>query len=209
MIDSFTAGRYDMHANRSSRHSTSAAPEELSGRAVTIGVVQGQSRASAQCASAQWMTTVEPPARRRPATRYDQDLLRAIFTDSRSSWFAALPIPLASALLEVQFRAHRNDRQLRWPDAVDQIIELHGVPAGRLTVSVGAEEIRIIDLALLPGFRRQGIGSATLADVKQEATRHGLPLRMTVAKQRDGLPLWPTRRMTVIGESDTDIELEA
>ncbi|MGI8418428.1 MAG: GNAT family N-acetyltransferase [Nakamurella sp.] len=178
--------------------------DELFEQATTRAVIPGQSRTSAE-----WMTHVDRPITRRPATRYDKDLLRAIFTDSRSSWFAALPVALAAALLDVQFRAHRNDRELRWPHSVDQIIELQGVPAGRVTVWIGADEIRIIDLALLPGFRGQGIGRTILTDVKQEAAELCLPLRMAAAKQCDGRPSWPTLRMTVIGESDTDIELEA
>lgn len=189
-----------MHASRF----TNPEDDELFEQASNSAVIPGQSRTSAG-----WMRLVERPVTRRLATHYDQDLLRVIFTDSRSSWFAALPVPLAAALLEVQFRAHRNDRELRWPHSVDQIVELHGVPAGRVTVSIGGDEIRIIDLALLPGFRGQGIGRTILTDVKLEAAELGLPLRMTVAKQCDGRPFWPTLRMTVIGESDTDIELEA
>ncbi len=187
----------------SPRESPTQRTPELYERAANSAVIPDRSGPRAEL-----MTRGGPPSRR-PATRYDKDLLRAIFTDSRSSCFAALPVPLAVALLEVQFRAHRNDRALHWPHAVDQVIEVRGVPAGRVTVSIGDDEIRIIDLALLPGFRGQGIAQKMLNDVRQEAAEVGLPLRMTAAQQRDGRPLWPTPRRAVVGGSDTNVEWEA
>jgi GNAT superfamily N-acetyltransferase len=145
---------------------------------------------------------------RRLSTRYDHDLLRAIFTECASSTFATLPITLAGALLDAQYRAHRMDRQQRWPDAVDQIIEFRSVPAGRLTLVVRGNELRILDLGLLSGFRHQGIGGAVLADLLQEATDHGLAVRGALAKDNRSLPLYLRSGLEVVAESDTYFELE-
>ena len=49
-----------------------------------------------------------------------------------------------------------------FPDAAFQVIERGGEPIGRLYLDRRAEEIRIIDIALLPAHRRAGIGGAAI-----------------------------------------------
>jgi GNAT superfamily N-acetyltransferase len=149
-----------------------------------------------------------PAIRRRSATRYDHDLLRAIFTECASPTFASLPVSLATALLEAQFRAHRMDRQQRWPDAVDQIIEVHGVPAGRLTMSTAGHLLRVLDFGLLTGFRGQGIGRAVFTDLIDEAVSHEMCLRGVLAKDSRTLALYLSCGLQVVAESDTHFELE-
>lgn len=149
----------------------------------------------------------EPSVSRRLATRYDHDLLRAIFTECASFSFATLPITLAAALLDSQYRAHRTDRQQNWPDSVDQIIELRGVPAGRLTVVVRGSELRILDLGLLTGFRGQGVGSAVLTDLIGDATEYGLSVHGALAKGNRSLALYLRCGLEVVAESDTYFEM--
>lgn len=149
-----------------------------------------------------------PAIRRRSATRYDHDLLRAIFTECASPTFASLPVSLATALLDAQFRAHRMDRQQRWPDAVDQIIEVHGVPAGRLTMSVADRQLRVLDFGLLTGFRGKGVGRAVLTDLIEEAVGHNLSLRGVLAKDSRTLALYLSCGLEVVAETDTHFELE-
>lgn len=145
---------------------------------------------------------------RRLATRYDHDLLRAIFTECASATFASLPISLAAALLDSQFRAHRMDRQQHWPDAVDQIIEVRGVPAGRLMLVVRDTQLRILDLGLLTGFRHQGVGRTVLADLTEQAGVHGLSLGGALAKDNRRLPLYLQCGLEVVAETDTYFELD-
>ena len=55
-----------------------------------------------------------------------------------------------------------------------------GQPAGRLYVARWEDEIRIVDIALLPEFRGRGLGSALLADLMAEADAAGKPLSIHV-----------------------------
>jgi len=151
----------------------------------------------------------DPTVRLRPATRYDQDLLRAIYTASRAPDFAALPAALAAALLEFQFLAHRLDRARRWSRATDQIIEVRGVPAGRLTVSITSAEMRIVDLALLPGFQAQGLDATVLTQLVDESAARDLPLRMIADNNPRGSDLFRRLGLRVVAESPTGLELES
>ena len=62
----------------------------------------------------------------------------------------------------MQFQAQHRFYQEHFSGAAFDIIELASKPIGRLYVERRAEEIRIIDIALLPPYRGQGIGRALL-----------------------------------------------
>ncbi len=145
---------------------------------------------------------------RRSVTRYDGPLLRAIFTSCRSAEFDSLPAPVVTALLESQFRMHRMDRERRWSHARDEIIEYRGVPAGRLTVSRTPEEIRVVDMSILPGSQGQGIGTTVLTELTDEADQTGLPLRMMNIADRARDPLFRRLGFRVVGDFGSDVELE-
>jgi GNAT superfamily N-acetyltransferase len=57
------------------------------------------------------------------------------------------------ALQKLHYRAHFHDADFC-------IVEVEGCPIGRLCVHRGAHEIRLMDIALLPAWRRRGIGVA-------------------------------------------------
>lgn len=59
-----------------------------------------------------------------------------------------------------------------YTDAQFAIIEVDGVSAGRLYLDRRAGEIRIIDVALLPEYRAQGVGSSLLRSILDEAHSH-------------------------------------
>lgn len=145
----------------------------------------------------------------RSVTRYDHNLLRAIFVECRSIGLTSLPVALAGALLDMQYRAHRSDRGRHWPTAESEIVQVRGVPAGLLTVAVDRNEIRIVDLDIMMGFRRQGVGSHIIETIQQNAVRRGLPLRATVSRANvHALGICTRRGLQQVGGSSTDMELE-
>jgi hypothetical protein len=62
----------------------------------------------------------------------------------------------------MQFKARHGYYQKQFPHAGYQIIEKDGEPIGRLYLDRGPQELRIIDIALLPGQRGTGIGGAVV-----------------------------------------------
>jgi GNAT superfamily N-acetyltransferase len=55
-------------------------------------------------------------------------------------------------------------------------------PIGRLYIERRTDEMRGIDIALLPEYRRAGIGTAILQGLLAEAARDGKPFRIHVEK---------------------------
>ncbi len=84
------------------------------------------------------------------------------------------------AFLHMQFDAQRRSYLLQFPEAQFQVIMLEGVPAGRLITDRSGEDIRIIDIALLPEQRNKGTGTILLRELQAEAVRAGKMLRLHV-----------------------------
>lgn len=61
-----------------------------------------------------------------------------------------------------QFEAQHSYYQQVYIDATFEIIFLDGQPAGRLYIWEAGNQIRIVDISLLPEFRNKGIGNRIL-----------------------------------------------
>jgi len=70
------------------------------------------------------------------------------------------------------------------------IILRDAVPVGRLSVARWQDEIRIVDIALLPPSRNAGIGSAILRDLLAEAAAAHQPVHIHVEKFNPALRLY-------------------
>lgn len=86
------------------------------------------------------------------------------------------------AFLLMQFEAQRRDYLARFPESEQLIVLANGTPAGRLWVNGSKEEIRLLDIALLPGYRNTGIGTLLLKHLQKEARATGKPLHHSVHK---------------------------
>lgn len=112
----------------------------------------------------------------------DGDFLFRVYASTREEELA--PIPWTEdqkrAFLLQQFGAQSADWSQNCPGPDFQIIEVDGTPAGRFYLDRGPEEIRLVDIALLPEYRRAGIGAALIRGLLAEATKAGLPVTLHV-----------------------------
>jgi ribosomal protein S18 acetylase RimI-like enzyme len=115
----------------------------------------------------------------------DEELLLRIFASTREEELVQLrgcfPEQI-DAFLRSQLHAQKASYDERYPQASHQIILADGQEAGQLWVARCEEEIRLLDIALLPGFRSLGIGSRLLRELQQEAAATGKALRHCVFK---------------------------
>lgn len=86
------------------------------------------------------------------------------------------------AFLRIQFTAQQRCYLAQFPAADFQVILWHGRPIGRLYLERRVDEIRGVDIALLPAYRQAGIGTALLQVLLAEAAGAGKPFRLHVAK---------------------------
>ena len=114
----------------------------------------------------------------------DAEFLLAVYAGTRAEELALVPWTPAErdAFLRMQF-----DAQDRWwreqrPDATFDVILVDGQPAGRLYVDRRADEIRIVDIALLPDHRGMGVGTRLISRVLEEGRAGGRPVSIHVER---------------------------
>jgi GNAT superfamily N-acetyltransferase len=94
------------------------------------------------------------------------------------------------AFLMMQFKAQHNYYQEYYPGAAFLVIVREEQPIGRLYLNRGPKELRIVDIALLPEYRHQGIGTTILEAILSEGQRLGLPVSIHVERFNPALRLY-------------------
>jgi ribosomal protein S18 acetylase RimI-like enzyme len=135
---------------------------------------------------------MDAPVTLRPVAPGDEPWLARIYASTREEELAqvAWEPGQREAFLALQFDAQRRYYREVYPEADYQLILRGGHPAGRLYVNRGAEEIRIVDIALLPEHRNAGIGTALLRGLMAEAATAGKPLTIHVERFNPALRLY-------------------
>ncbi len=126
----------------------------------------------------------------RPFTPEDCEFLYRVYASTR-----AVEMELVdwsdeqkADFLRFQFDARHKYYQQQFPRAAFDLILVGDEPAGRLYVDRRAEEIRLIDIALLPERRGGGLGSAILERILAEADEK--PVRIHVEHNNRALSLY-------------------
>ena len=123
-----------------------------------------------------------PAVDTRPVAPEDDEFLLDVYASTRAEELA--PVPWTNeqkrAFLRMQFDAQRGEYERRFPQADYHVILVGGRPAGRLWVARTPEQIRLLDIALLPEFRNRGVGARLVRQLLAESARAGLPLRHMV-----------------------------
>ena len=121
----------------------------------------------------------------RPEAEADVPFLRQLYASTRweelavaTDWTDAQKI----AFLDSQFALQRHHYLNHYANSAFDIIEQHGVPAGRLYLDRQERRLLIVDIALLPQWRSRGIGTALIEAVFAEARLAGTEVNISVEK---------------------------
>ncbi len=146
----------------------------------------------------------------RPAGPADEAFQFQVYASTRAEEMALVPWSAEEkqAFLAMQFSAQRQGYAAQFPDANWQIILQGGAPIGRLIVDRSEEEIRFIDIALLPEHRGRGIGTPLIRGLQEEAAQAGRPLRLHVETFSRALGLYRRLGFQTIGEHGIYLEME-
>jgi ribosomal protein S18 acetylase RimI-like enzyme len=86
------------------------------------------------------------------------------------------------SFLRMQYEAQRRSYLLQLPNAEYSVIRRDEIAVGRLIVDRTPEEIHVVDIALLPEFRAQGIGSILMEAIMKEASQAAKRVRLHVER---------------------------
>jgi ribosomal protein S18 acetylase RimI-like enzyme len=157
------------------------------------------------------LTVAAPAITLRPAEPGDDVFLRRIYAGTREDELA--PVPWSDderdAFLRHQFDAQDVHYRAHYDGASFDVIELDGVPAGRLYVARWPEEIRIMDIAILSEHRGAGAGTRLLRDLLDEGTKSGKRVSIHVEKHNPALRLYERLGFLPVADKGVYLLLEA
>lgn len=128
----------------------------------------------------------------RTVTPADEEFLLAVYSSIREPELAVTDwsAEQKAQFCQMQFQAQDTHYRQHYTGAQLDVIWNGDVPIGRLYVARWPNEIRIMDIALLPAHRGQGIGTRLLQELQQEAAAAGKTLSIHVERFNPVLRLY-------------------
>jgi len=114
----------------------------------------------------------------------DVPFAAAVYMSTRREELAVTgwPQEQQDAFLMMQHEAQHHHYKSHYPGAEWLIIERQGRPVGRLYRMDWPDEIRVMDISLLPEARGTGIGGTILATIQDQARESGKTVSIHVEK---------------------------
>lgn len=152
--------------------------------------------------------THEGDIRLRPVEAADEPFLLMVYASTRAAELSQTGWGPAQqeAFVRMQFNAQRQHYRSRFPSAEHSIILWNDEPVGRLYVSESAEEVRVLDITVLPKHRSAGIGGTILRDVIAQAADK--PVRIYIETESPSAGLFDRLGFTVAHEKGLHVLLE-
>ena len=146
--------------------------------------------------------TRSPTVTLRRVTDADRELLTAVYRSTRLAELDLVPWDEATrtAFVTQQFEAQDRAWSEQRPDAVRDVVLVDGVAAGRLYVDRTPQEIRVVDITLLPEHRGRGVGQSLLRPIIAEGDRVGLPVTIHVERHNPALRLYARLGFEVVDD---------
>ena len=146
----------------------------------------------------------------RPVTSGDAAFLLQIYKSSRGDDLRGLGWEEGriDEFLEMQYEAQRAFDEKDNAQTTDQVILWSGQRAGRLLVASRDQEIRCLDLALLPEFRNRGLGTYMLRRLQEDAAAINAPLRLQIIRFSRAVNLFERLGFVRTSESGTHFQME-
>lgn len=128
----------------------------------------------------------------RPANDSDLQFLGVLYASTRADEMSVVDWPEAqkSAFLTMQFDAQHQYYREQFSAADYLVVERDGEAIGRIYVDRRPDEIRLIDIALIPEARNQGLGKSLLLDLLEEAEAATLPVKIHVERFNPAMRLY-------------------
>ena len=142
-------------------------------------------------------------AKLRSVTPEDETFLYRVYACTREDELAPLnwDEDQKETFLKMQFVAQHKFYTEQFPRAEFQVILLDQEPIGRLYLDRRDDEIRLIDIALLPSHRNKGIGNSLLKDILAEGELASLPVRIHVERFNPALRLYKRLGFREMGDN--------
>ena len=146
----------------------------------------------------------------RPAVLADEEFLFELFTINRSDELKSLdwgPERIEEFLTQ-QYAAQRRFLQADYPQA-NQLMILRGSDRlGAIVVERSEQEIRLVDLVLLPEYRNAGVGTLLIKELLAETAGVGVIFRVQIMRTNPAVALFERLGLVKTGETGSHYQME-
>lgn len=148
--------------------------------------------------------------RLRPVTDTDREFLLHLYQISREAELSITPWNESQkqAFVEQQLDAQTYAYQTKYPDAAHDIILFRDKAAGRIYVERGLGQIAILDITVMPKYRKQGIGTALVRNLTDEARRSNKSVRIYLEHSNPSEKLFTKLGFRVVPDDGIDLRFE-
>lgn len=117
----------------------------------------------------------------RPVGEDDQNFLDALYASRRPD-LQQLPLdPIAVAqMIKMQQHVQMAGVRQHFPEAQHYIVEQAGKSVGRVIIDAGANDLRLVDIAIAPEAQRNGIARSVLLAMQELALGKNLTISLAV-----------------------------
>jgi ribosomal protein S18 acetylase RimI-like enzyme len=144
-----------------------------------------------------------------PVLTSDEPFLYRTFASTRAEEMALTGwnAEQQETFLRMQYDAQRRSYLMQLPEAKYWVIRCDGTAVGRLIVERTAEEIHVVDIALLPEFRKRGIGSTLMESIIKEASQAAKTVRLHVERFNPALCWYERLGFSVVDTGPIYLEM--
>ena len=142
--------------------------------------------------------------RLRPVAPEDMGFLLQVYASTRAEEMSLVDWDARQKndFLRMQFEAQHKYYTDNYTGASFDVVLCEHEPCGRFYTVRWESEIRIMDIAVLPGFRNRGVGTRLLHDIIAEGEKLGLPVSIHVERFNPALRLYSRLGFECIEDKD-------
>lgn len=143
----------------------------------------------------------------RRAVSEDSAFLRNLFASSLPT-LPGVSVEQTRSFTEMQFLGREHTYSSHYSDALDCILCLgDGTAVGRVLTVRRQTEIRVIDIAVSPEHRKQGIATSALRRLQSQAALEGIEVRLSVAISNSALSLYKRLGFRIVKQGPISLEM--
>jgi GNAT superfamily N-acetyltransferase len=146
---------------------------------------------------------------RRPAGEADRSFMLRVYAGVREPELEAAGLPREQweTFIAQQFDA-QDRHYATYRDTSFEVVLVDDEPAGRLIVARWPDDLRVVDVALLPEHRGRGVGGTLLRSLLEEADERGVKASIHVERFNPALRLYTRLGFRSVSETDVYLLLE-
>jgi GNAT superfamily N-acetyltransferase len=148
--------------------------------------------------------------RLRRVAEADRDFLFGLFVRDREQEFAHVSwsADQTRQLIRMQFDAQQRHYRSRFPVAAHDLVLVNGEAGGQLYLDRQVNQFVVVDFALMPEFRRLGLGSRIMASVQADAAAGGMRITGHVHRANPAARFWQRLGFVLAEEDDLYFKME-